>query len=118
MKGNKTHHIPYQPSGPIGTISKLKLPLSPCCFVFSLRARQVLPHEQQAIRANKRSISAREALPSEVWSEILKANVFDVLLFHWAKRMYLERSACRSFDQESVLKLPPKAAIQEESDGS
>eukprot|EP00903_Cladosiphon_okamuranus_P017092 g15749.t1 len=80
--------------------------------------KQVLPHERQAVRANKKSISAKEALPSEVWSEILNANVFDVLLFHWAKRMYLERSACRSFDQEAILKLPPKIGIQEESDGA
>eukprot|EP00752_Nemacystus_decipiens_P012166 g10785.t1 len=80
--------------------------------------KQVLPHERQAVRVSKKSISAREALPSEVWSEIVNANVFDVLLFQWAKRMYLERSACRSFDQESVSKLPPKIEIEEESDGA
>lgn len=70
------------------------------------------------MRASKKSISAREALPSEVWSEVVNANVFDVLLFHWAKRMYLERSACRSFDQETVSKLPPKIAIEEPSEGT
>lgn len=77
----------------------------------------MLPHEKQAVRANKKSISAREALPEEVWSEIVNANVFDVLLFHWAKRMYLERSACRSFDQESVSKLPPRIAIEDQQSG-
>ncbi|CAM9684107.1 unnamed protein product, partial [Pylaiella littoralis] len=68
----------------------------------------VLPHENQAARPNKKSISAREALPSDVWEEFLSANVFDLLLFHWAKRMYLERSACRSLDTESISNLPPK----------
>lgn len=105
-------HILAITRGPIGTNSKLSLSL------VSLGARQVLPHERQAVRASKKSISAREALPSEVWSEVVNANVFDVLLFHWAKRMYLERSACRSFDQETVSKLPPKIAIEEPSEGT
>lgn len=74
----------------------------------------MLPHEKQAVRASKKSISAREALPSKVWSELMSANVFDVLLFHWAKRMYLERSACRSFDQASVSKLPPRVEIEQD----
>lgn len=56
--------------------------------------KQVLPHEQQAKRQNKKSIPAREALQPPVWKEALEANVFDLLLFHWGKRMYLERSAC------------------------
>ena len=57
---------------------------------------QVLPHERQAVRESKKSISAREVLSAEVWSETLRTNAFDLLLFHWAKRVYLERSACRA----------------------
>eukprot|EP00904_Undaria_pinnatifida_P002101 jgi/Undpi1/11892/HiC_scaffold_4.g01591.m1 len=66
--------------------------------------KQVLPHERQAVRADKKSVSAREALPSEVWAETLRTNAFDLLLFHWAKRMYLERSACRSADKNGHLR--------------
>lgn len=58
--------------------------------------KQVLPHERQAVRVDKKSIPAREALSAEVWADSLRTNVFDLLLFHWAKRMYLERSACRA----------------------
>lgn len=72
----------------------------------------MLPHENQAKREVKKSISAKEALPSGVWSEILSANVFDLLLFHWAKRMYLERSACRSFDEDAIFNLPPSIQHQ------
>ena len=68
----------------------------------------MLPHERQAVRPDKKSIPAREALSKEVWSETVNSNVFDVLLFHWAKRMYLERSTCRSFGKEAILNLPPK----------
>ncbi|CAM9726146.1 unnamed protein product [Ectocarpus sp. 12 AP-2014] len=78
--------------------------------------KQVLPHENQAKREVKKSISAKEALPSGVWSEILSANVFDLLLFHWAKRMYLERSACRTFDEEAILNLPPSIEHQQAVD--
>lgn len=63
---------------------------------------QVLPHEKQAVRESKKSISAREALEDDVWAETLQSNVFDVLLFHWAKRVYLERSACRHSDVGGV----------------
>lgn len=63
---------------------------------------QVLPHEKQAVRESKKSISAREALDDDVWAETLRSNVFDVLLFHWAKRVYLERSACRYSDEGGV----------------
>ena len=28
--------------------------------------------------------------------QVLENNVFDLLLFHWGKRMYLERSSCRN----------------------
>lgn len=28
--------------------------------------------------------------------QVLTNNVFDLLLFHWGKRMYLERSSCRN----------------------
>lgn len=61
-------------------------------------------HDDGVIRpVDKKSIvPSREKLPSKMWAEILNANVFDLLLFHWVKRMYLERSACRSFDQESI----------------
>ncbi|CAN0381198.1 unnamed protein product [Ectocarpus sp. 12 AP-2014] len=78
--------------------------------------KQVLPHENQAKREVKKSISAKKALPSGVWSEILSANVFDLLLFHWAKRMYLERRACRSFDDETILNLQPSIQHQQAVD--
>ncbi|CAM9519665.1 unnamed protein product, partial [Hapterophycus canaliculatus] len=70
--------------------------------------KQVLPHERQAVRENKKSIPAKEALSNEVWTEILHANVFDLLLFQWAKRIYLERSACRTFNEALISNLPPK----------
>ncbi|CAM9510586.1 unnamed protein product [Choristocarpus tenellus] len=57
--------------------------------------RQVLPHENQALRGSKLSVKAKDAVPKEVWEEVLSANAFDVLLYHWARRMYLERRACR-----------------------
>ncbi|CAN0105839.1 unnamed protein product, partial [Laminaria digitata] len=61
--------------------------------------RQVLPHERQAVRVDKKSIPAREALRSDVWDDTLRTNVFDLLLYHWAKRMYLERAACRALTE-------------------
>ncbi|CAM9914593.1 unnamed protein product [Ascophyllum nodosum] len=70
--------------------------------------RVVLPHEKQAVRKDKKSIPAREALDEDVWAETVQSNVFDLLLFHWAKRMYLERSACRPMDERVLDNLPPK----------
>lgn len=84
---------------------------------FVLCACQVLPHERQAVRKDKKSIPAKEALSHEVWTEILQANVFDLLLFQWAKRMYLERSACRSYDHELIANLPPKDSGAPSQDG-
>ena len=57
-------------------------------------ARQVLPHDKQMSRADKASKRARAALRPEVWARLSEVNVFDLLLYHWARRLYLERLVC------------------------
>jgi hypothetical protein len=58
-------------------------------------ARQVRPHEKAApYRADKASHRAREALEPAVYDFFAAANAFDLLLYHWARRMFLERLVC------------------------
>jgi hypothetical protein len=56
--------------------------------------KQVLPHEQQAIRLNKKSPPASELLPKEDYLFLLKDNILDLLFFRTVQRMYLERLKC------------------------
>jgi hypothetical protein len=58
--------------------------------------RQVLPHEVQAIRSEKKSILAKEAIPKDDYNIMLEENAFDLLFFHICKRIYLERLICSS----------------------
>lgn len=57
--------------------------------------KQVLPHESQALRAGKtgkkKSLSAKESIPPEDYLYLIKDNIYDLLFFHLAKRIYLER---------------------------
>jgi hypothetical protein len=45
------------------------------------------------MRSNKTSAHARDKTPPEDYDFVLKENVFDVLLFHIVRRIYLERLA-------------------------
>jgi hypothetical protein len=47
----------------------------------------------QAMRSNKTSAHARDKTHPEDYDFILKENVFDMLLFHIVRRIYLERLA-------------------------
>jgi hypothetical protein len=58
--------------------------------------KQVLPHEVQAVRATKKSLAAKDILPPDDYAAVLKENVFDLLFFTIAKRIYLERLACHA----------------------
>jgi hypothetical protein len=58
--------------------------------------RQVLPHEVQAIRTEKKSIQSKEAISKEDYNIMLEENIFDLLFFHICKRIYLERLICNS----------------------
>ena len=48
----------------------------------------------QAVREKKKSVSASEATPPDDYQFMLQENVLDVLYFHAAKRIYLERLMC------------------------
>jgi hypothetical protein len=56
--------------------------------------RQVLPHESQAKRANKKSKSAKDTLPPEVYKVAREGNALDYLFFDFTRRIFLERLAC------------------------
>ena len=56
--------------------------------------RQVLPHEGNAPRENKKSIPAIEALSAEDYIFLSRDNMLDVLFFEIVKRIYLERLHC------------------------
>lgn len=59
--------------------------------------KQVLPHEVQALRGKKgedgkkKSLKAKDLLSNEEYMYLIRDNIFDLLLFHIAKRIYLER---------------------------
>lgn len=56
--------------------------------------RQVLPHEQQAKRAEKTSKRARELLDPMVFAATREDNVLDHLFYQLGRRIFLERYAC------------------------
>ena len=56
--------------------------------------KQVLPHEVNAPRDNKKSVAAANVLPTVDYEFMSVDNIFDILLFHVAKRIYLERMHC------------------------
>lgn len=66
-------------------------PLVERALGWTVPPRQVLPHEGQAARADKRSKAAREALPAADYEYLLEENAFDLLLYHIGRRLYLER---------------------------
>jgi hypothetical protein len=57
--------------------------------------KQVLPHEVQAVRADKRLKSAKDILPPHDYEAIIAENALDVLFFHITKRIYMERVLCQ-----------------------
>lgn len=57
-------------------------------------SKQVLPHEVQAIRADKKSKRAQDSMKDDEYQLISIENIFDIFLFDIAKRMYLERIHC------------------------
>ncbi|CAB1119604.1 unnamed protein product [Ectocarpus sp. CCAP 1310/34] len=77
-------------------------------FGWSLPRRKWLPNEHEAVRLDKKSIHVIGALPREEWTDVLNANVFDLLLFQWVKRLYLERRACRHVDRASISDIQPQ----------
>lgn len=52
----------------------------------------------QAVRATKRSPKASSLLLPHEYSEVLRDNVFDLLLVAVAKRLFLERVHCAKVD--------------------
>lgn len=58
------------------------------------KPRQVLPHEGQAKRADKKSKSARELLEADVYNHVREDNALDHLFYHIGRRIFLERHAC------------------------
>jgi len=57
--------------------------------------KQVLPHEGMAPRAVKKSLTAASVLSPEDYEFMIKDNIFDMLFFSIAKRIYLERLLCK-----------------------
>lgn len=57
--------------------------------------RQVLPHEVQAVREQKKSLTAKQILSVEDFQYLVYDNVLDLLFFQIMKRIYLERLFCR-----------------------
>lgn len=60
-------------------------------------ARQVLPHESQNVRGNKTSPSARQVLSSYDLNFVLDLNWQDLLFYHLARRMALDKHFCHAF---------------------
>lgn len=60
--------------------------------------RQVLPHEAQAKREERRSKRARELLDAKVYAHTREDNVLDHLFYHVGRRIFLERYACARGD--------------------
>lgn len=56
--------------------------------------KQVLPHEVQAIRDVKKSVSVQDRLTPSEYITIAKENAIDLLFFDIAKRMFIERTIC------------------------
>ena len=60
--------------------------------------KQVLPHEVQAQRQDKRSKASKDMISVEEYRYLREQNVFDILFFEIAKRIYLERTVCSALD--------------------
>eukprot|EP01038_Epipyxis_sp_PR26KG_P016542 gene16542-22583_t len=58
--------------------------------------KQVLPHEVQAVRGNKKSKKAADNIPPQDYDYLRTENSFDLLFFELSKRLFLERIACKS----------------------
>lgn len=56
--------------------------------------RQVLPHEVQAVRKNKKSLPAKDIMSESDYNVLITENIFDLLFFYIAKRIYVERFLC------------------------
>ena len=56
--------------------------------------KQVLPHEVQAPRQQKKNVPARSLMPIDDYREIAAENVVDILLFDVVRRIWLERFTC------------------------
>ena len=56
--------------------------------------RQVLPHELQAQRNNKKSKSAQSVLDAPTYQRVKEENALDYLLLDFSKRIFLERNSC------------------------
>jgi hypothetical protein len=61
--------------------------------------KQVLPHEVQAIRKVKKSVSVQEVISVAEYRVVARENVLDLLFYEIARRMYLERIARLSVDK-------------------
>lgn len=58
------------------------------------KPRQVLPHEVQAKRADKKSKAAKDLLEPDVYNHVRELNAVDHLFYHIGRRIFLERHAC------------------------
>lgn len=56
--------------------------------------KQVLPHEVQAKRQDKKSKASKDMVSAEEYKYLREQNVFDILFFEIAKRIYAERFSC------------------------
>jgi hypothetical protein len=57
-------------------------------------SKQVLPHEVQAVRANKKSLRAKDTIPKADYDFIVQENIYDLLLYHIIARIFMERLYC------------------------
>ncbi|CAM9477512.1 unnamed protein product [Phaeothamnion confervicola] len=80
--------------------------------------RVVLPHEKQHKRANKASVKSRDAMTASDWALTSSSNAFDILMYNFAKRVFLERYACSSTPKAAADAEPEAAAAAGGSDGS
>ncbi|KAG5178646.1 hypothetical protein JKP88DRAFT_346923 [Tribonema minus] len=78
----------------------------------------VRPHEKHLVRPHEKHVSlpsgllaslaapawrngtapssARDSLSAAAWQDLAEANAFDLVLYHWARRLFLERMACET----------------------
>lgn len=63
-------------------------------FGWAQAPRQVLPHEVQAVRSEKKSKCARDLLEEGVFEKVREGNVLDHLFYAVARRVFLERYTC------------------------
>ena len=70
------------------------VPLIEAVLGWKQAPKQVLPHEVQAVRANKKNIPASARMAPDKYAIACRENALDLLLFSLAKRIYLERLSC------------------------